>query len=172
MARLAGKTMIVVDPNVRTDVIDDPGAYRARLERVLARSDLVKVSEEDLAWLDPGRSRADAARALLHRGPRAVLLTRGADGATVMTRDADTPIAAVPAEVVDTIGAGDAFGGGFLAWWTSHGLGREDLARHDLVVEGARFAAVVAARTVACAGASPPQLPAEWAGRPLDAASL
>jgi fructokinase len=74
--------------------------------------------------------------------------------------------------VVDTIGAGDSFGGGFLAWWTSHGLGGAELARHDLVVEAARFAAVVAARTVARAGASPPELPAGAAGRPLDAASL
>jgi fructokinase len=170
--RLAGEALIVVDPNIRTDVIDDPAAYRARLERVLANSDLVKVSEEDLAWLDPGRSRLDAARALLDLGPRAVLLTRGSDGATAITRDAATPIDPVPTAVVDTIGAGDAFGGGFLAWWTSHGLGRDALARHDLVVEGARFAAIVAARTVARAGASPPQLPAEWAGRPLDAATL
>jgi fructokinase len=170
--RLAAKTMIVVDPNVRTDVIDDPAGYRARLARVLARSDLVKVSEEDLAWLDPGRSRADAARALLDHGPRAVLLTRGSEGATAMTRDADTPIPPVPTRVVDTIGAGDAFGGGFLAWWTSQGLRREDLARHDLVVAGAHFAAAVAARTVACAGASPPELPADAAGRPLDLASL
>jgi fructokinase len=170
--RLAGETTIVVDPNVRTDVIDDAGAYRARLDRVLAHSDVVKVSEEDLAWLDPGRSRLASARALLDRGPCAVLLTRGSEGATAITRDADTPIAPVPTEVVDTIGAGDAFGGGFLAWWTSHGLGRADLARHDLVVAGARFAAVVAARTVARAGASPPELPAGAAGRPLDAASL
>jgi fructokinase len=170
--RLAGEAMIVVDPNVRTDVIDDPVAFRARLERVLAVTDLVKVSEEDLAWLDPGRSRLGAARALLERGPRAVLLTRGSEGATAITPDGDTPIPPVPTEVVDTIGAGDSFGGGFLAWWTSHGLGGAELARHDLVVEAARFAAVVAARTVARAGASPPELPAGAAGRPLDAASL
>jgi fructokinase len=172
VARLAGETLVVVDPNVRTDVIDDPEAYRARLARVLARSDLVKVSEEDLAWLDPGRSPADAARALLGQGPRAVLLTRGADGATAITAGAHTAIAPVPAEVVDTIGAGDAFGGGFLAWWTSHGLRREDLARHELVVAGAHFAAAVAARTVACAGASPPQLPASAAGHPLELSIL
>ncbi len=116
--RLAGETMVVVDPNCRPQVIDDPQTFRARLERVLAFADLVKVSEEDLAWLDPGRSRPAAARDLLERGPRAVLLTRGPDGATVITAGADTPIAPVPTEVVDTIGAGDAFGGAFLAWWT------------------------------------------------------
>jgi fructokinase len=170
--RLAGETLVAVDPNCRPQVISDPEAFRARLERVLRHSDLVKVSEEDLAWLDPGRSRAAAARALLERGPTAVLLTRGPDGATVITAGADIAIAPVPTEVVDTIGAGDAFGGGFLAWWVSHGLGRAELARDELVVEAARFAAVVAARTVAQAGASPPELAGATDARALDAASL
>lgn len=170
--RLAPETMIVVDPNCRPQVIADPEAFRARVERVLRRSDLVKVSDEDLAWLDPGRSRAAAARALLERGPTAVLLTRGPEGATVVTAGADIAIDPVPTEVVDTIGAGDAFGGGFLAWWISHGLGRAELARDELVVEAARFAAVVAARTVARAGASPPELTGAADERPLEAASL
>jgi fructokinase len=170
--RLAPETMIVVDPNCRPQVISDPETFRARLERVLRRSNLVKVSEEDLAWLDPGQSRATAARALLERGPTAVLLTRGPDGATVITAGADVAIDPVPTEVVDTIGAGDAFGGGFLAWWISHGLGRAELARDELVVEAARFASVVAARTVARAGASPPELAGAADARQLDAASL
>lgn len=169
---LAGTTMIVVDPNCRPHAIDDPRAFRARLERVLARTDLVKVSEEDLAWLDPARSRIEAARALLQRGPRAVLLTRGSDGATVLTAAAESAIAALPSEVIDTIGAGDAFGGGFLAWWSSRGLTRAGLADHDLVVAAARFATAVAARTVARAGASPPRLDASAADRPLDVGDL
>jgi len=169
---LAGTTPIVLDPNVRPQVITGAPAFRARLERVLALSDVVKVSEEDLAWLDPGRSRPAAARALLERGPSAALLTRGSDGATVVTAAGDTPIAPVATTLVDTIGAGDAFGGAFLAWWVSHGLGRAELARGERVAEAARFAAVVAARTVARAGASPPQLPAEAAGRPLDITSV
>jgi fructokinase len=167
--RLAGETPIVLDPNVRPQAIDDERAFRARLERVLAHSDLVKVSGEDLAWLDPGRSPLAAARALLEHGPSAVLLTRGPDGATVITPTADSAIAAVPTPVVDTIGAGDAYGGAFVAWWVSHDLGRTDLARDELLVAAARFAALVAARTVARAGASPPRLAAGAAGRPLDA---
>jgi fructokinase len=172
VARLAGSALVVVDPNVRSQVIADADAFRARLERVLAHSDLVKVSDEDLAWLDPGRPAADAARALLQRGPRAVLLTRGAAGATVVTATGEETIAPVATQVVDTIGAGDAFGGGFLAWWNSHALGADELTDSALVGEGARFAAVVAARTVARAGASPPRLPADAAGRALDVASV
>ncbi len=57
--------MVVVDPNCRPLVIDAPDVYRARLEHIFQMSDLVKVSEEDLAWLDPGPPRCDAARALL-----------------------------------------------------------------------------------------------------------
>jgi len=170
--RLADETMVVLDPNVRPQAIRDPAAFRARLERVIARSHLVKVSEEDVAWLDPGSTTADSARALLARGASAVLLTRGAAGATVLTDGRQTPIDAVPTKVADTIGAGDAFGGGMLAWWISHGLGREELVDHDLVVEAARFGATVAARTVAQPGASPPQLPASAAGRALVAADL
>ncbi len=170
--RLAGSTMVVLDPNCRPQALADPGPYRERLARVLAHSDLVKVSEEDVAWLDPGRSSLEAARALLKHGPRAVLLTRGADGATVLSAGDETTVAAAPAVMVDTIGAGDGFGGGVLAWWVSHGLGRDELNRHELVVEATCFACVVAARTVAQAGASPPQLPATAAGRPLDVADL
>ncbi|MEA2189633.1 MAG: fructokinase [Solirubrobacteraceae bacterium] len=171
--RFAGQTLVMVDPNCRPWVIDDAEAYRARLDRVLPLADVIKVSEEDLAWLDPGRSRAEAARGLLDRGPSVVLLTRGPDGATVLTARGDVPIAPVPAEVVDTIGAGDALSGGFLAWWSSHGLGRDDLASEELVVDAARFASVVAARTVARAGASPPVLaPGVAESAPLELTSV
>ena len=164
--RLAGRTMIVADPNCRPWVITDPAGYRARLDRLLRSSDVVKVSEEDLAWLDPGRPRPVAARALLELGPAVVLLTRGPAGATVVTRGGETAIAPVATEVVDTIGAGDAFSGGFLAWWSSRGLGRDDLASDELVIDAARFAAVVAARTLTRAGASPPGLARRAANEP------
>jgi fructokinase len=61
-------------------------------------------------------------------------------------------------DVIDAIGAGDAFGGGFLAWWRSRGLGRDALADDALVLEATRFAALVAAITCTRPGASPPRL--------------
>jgi fructokinase len=164
--RLAATAVVAVDPNVRPGAIADEAAYRARLDRVLGRAHLVKVSVEDLDWLEPGLDWRDAARGLLARGPAAVLVTRGAQGAVAITADgSETAVEAPAVKVVDTIGAGDAFGGGFLAWWRSHGLGAGELRDHDGVVEGASFAARVAALTCARPGAWPPRL-AELAGRP------
>jgi fructokinase len=155
--RLAGgSTLIAVDPNIRPWVIADPAAYRERLGRVLARSHVLKVSEEDLEWLAPELPPVEGIRSLLDGGPTVGLLTRGPSGALVVTRTAEVAVPAPRAKVVDTIGAGDAFGGGFIAWWSERGLGREHLGQIDLVVEATRFACLVAARTCSREGASPP----------------
>jgi fructokinase len=155
---LSGQALVMVDPNIRPWVVGDADTYRRRLRRVIGRSDVVKVSEEDLAWMEPQRSAAAAARMLLQAGPRVVLLTRGGDGVQVVTGAGDVPVPTLEVEVVDTIGAGDAFGGGFLAWWRAQGLGHEQLGDQAAVVEAATFGALVAARTVERAGASPPYL--------------
>jgi fructokinase len=156
--RVSGHAMVLVDPNVRPDVITDAAGYRARLARVLSRTHVVKVSEEDLDWLAPGRRSVDAVRELLDGGPSVGLLTRGPSGALVITRSAEVAVPAPRTKVVDTIGAGDAFGGGFVAWWHARGLSRDDLGTIDTVVEATEFACLVAARTCARPGASPPRL--------------
>jgi fructokinase len=154
--RLAGSALVAVDPNCRPWVVDDRDAYRERIHRVLSHAHLVKVSEEDVAFLEPDRSAVEAVRALLEHGPNVGLLTRGPNGALVVTRTAEVAVPAPRAKVVDTIGAGDAFGGGFLAWWSERGLGRDELGQIDLVVEATEFACLVAARTCSRPGASPP----------------
>jgi fructokinase len=159
--RLADHALIAVDPNIRPWVIGD--GYRERLDRVLANSHVVKVSQEDLDWLCPDVPHVEAVRNLLQRGPTLGLLTRGPNGALVVTRTAEVAVPAPRAKVVDTIGAGDAFGGGFLAWWHERALTREDLGTIDLAVEATAFACLVAARTCSRPGASPPyrsELPA------------
>ena len=153
---LSPTALIAVDPNIRPWVIDDGEAYRARLRRVLANTHEVKVSEEDLEWLYPDLPPVEGIRALLELGPTLGLLTRGPSGALVVTRTADVAVPAPRAKVVDTIGAGDAFGGGFLAWWSERGLARDDLGTIDLAVEATAFACLVAARTCSRPGASPP----------------
>ena len=156
--QIADSALVMIDLNCRPSAITDPEGYRARLDRLLPRCDVVKASDADLEYLDPGRPDVEAARALLGLGPAVVLLTRGARGATVVSADGDTEVAAPRVEVADTIGAGDAFGGGFLAWWRREGLGAVDLQRTDAVLEATEFACLVAARTCERPGASPPRL--------------
>ena len=158
VADVPAETLVVLDPNCRPSAIEDEDGYRARLARVLERTDVVKVSEDDLAWLSPGEGAVAAARSLLEAGPRVALLTRGGEGAVLVTPSREVSVAVEPVDVVDTIGAGDAFGGGFVAWWHGRGLGREDLADIVAVGQAAQFAGLVAARTCARAGADPPRL--------------
>ena len=154
---LAGTALVAVDPNVRPAAIADPAAFRARLGRLLARADLLKLSVEDAAWLAPGIAPDEAVRRMLGAA-RAGVVTLGGDGALAVTRSGARRVAAPSVDVVDTIGAGDAFGGGLLAWWALQGLGREALDDLDAVVEATAFACSVAALTCARAGAAPPTL--------------
>jgi fructokinase len=155
--RVGDDTLVALDPNCRPTTIDDSTAYRARLRRLLGRTDVVKASEEDLAWLDPGMSPAEAARALLTQDGAVALVTLGGEGALVVTRTDVMEVDAPRVEVVDTIGAGDSFMGAFLAHWCSRGLGRNDLGRIRQLEEAARFACRVAAITCSRAGADPPR---------------
>jgi fructokinase len=158
VGRLDDETLVALDPNCRPATIADPDAYRARLSRLLRRADVVKVSEEDLDWLDPGAEPVVAARRLL-RGPDALaLVTLGGEGALVVTAAAELAVGAPVVAVLDTIGAGDAFMGAFLASWSEQGLGRADLAHLDAVEQSTRFACRVAAIACQRAGANPPRL--------------
>ncbi len=148
--------VVLLDPNCRPSAIADGAAYRQRLDRMLRRVDVVKVSVEDLAYLFPGE-RPERAAGLLHeRGVSCVLVTDGGSRAYAVI-DAGTVTVGVPeVEVVDTVGAGDAFGGSWLAWWTGQGLGRAELARAEPVEEAMRAAVAVASLTCSRAGAEPP----------------
>jgi fructokinase len=157
--------LLMIDPNCRPAAIGDRQAYLARLSRILRRADVVKVSVEDLDYLSPGTPAATAAAALLREGPALVLLTDGPHAARAFL-PGDVVTAEVPAvTVADTVGAGDAFGGAFLAWWSRGGLARSDLRRTRPVLTALRAAAEVAALTCTRIGAEPPWL-AEVADRP------
>jgi fructokinase len=154
----ATDVLVMLDPNCRPAAITDPVAYRARIDRVLGRVDLVKASVDDLAWLDPGRGPIDAARRLLDRGPSLVLVTDGPRPVRIVTATDVVGLDVPPVAVADTIGAGDALGAGFLAWWSHAGRGRDDLTDRDAIAAAARFAIHVGSITATRAGAEPPTL--------------
>jgi fructokinase len=159
-------TLVVVDINCRPKIISDRTAYLALVRRALARADLVKVSDDDLEYLDPGTDPIDAARTLLDDGPRVVLVTAGAAGTSIVTSDGviEVPVGKLDAPVVDTIGAGDTFGGALVAWWHAAGLGRDGMT-HEALVQAVRAAHAAAAVVVSRQGADPPHrsdLPADW----------
>lgn len=156
VAGLDDATILMIDINARPTATPDAAAYRARVGRLLERADVVKVSVEDLAFLHPGLDAPAALARVIDAGPSAVLLTDGGDPLTVAVGEqrVTLPVPVVP--IVDTVGAGDAFGGGFLHAWTRAGGGREGLRDPGAVADAAAFGIRVAALTVARAGAEPP----------------
>jgi fructokinase len=107
--------LVVLDPNCRPAAITDEPGYRARLGRLLERADVVKASEDDLAWLVPGAPPETAMRGLLARPGAVGLVTLGGEGALVVHAGAAAHVPAPRVEVVDTIGAGDVFNAAYLA---------------------------------------------------------
>jgi fructokinase len=155
---LRDDVVLLLDPNARPVVIPHPDAWRGRIGRLLARADIVKASTEDLAFLRPGDPPEDAAAWIAAQGPRVVLVTDGGRPVTVLAAGRTERVAAPPVEVVDTVGAGDTFGGALLACLVHDGVGRTGLDDPDAVLRAARFAVRASAAVCARAGADPPTL--------------
>ena len=101
---------IVFDPNVRSVVMNDRGKYLAAVERWVAISSVVKVSDDDMAWLYPGQQYVDVAKRWISDGAALVVVTRGADGLVGFTADGVVEVSGVRVDVADTVGAGDTVG--------------------------------------------------------------
>lgn len=155
---LPDETLVMVDPNCRPHAITDHHAYRARLDRILRRADVVKASTEDLAYLCPDTPPGPAAANMLSQGPALVLVTDGPRAALAFLAGQEISVEVPDVPVVDTIGAGDAFGGAFLAWWEGNNLGRSHLHRTSAILAAMRLAAETAAVTCTRTGAEPPWL--------------
>lgn len=158
-AREAPRRVTMIDPNIRPGFITDEPAYRARIERMIGRADIVKLSDEDLHWLmGPGEVVA-LARRIVGRGPQVVFITEGAAGARAVTATQDRFVAATRVTVADTVGAGDTFNAGVLAAFHAAGvLTKAGLVRlSDEVLEAAlSLGTRAAAVTVSRPGANPP----------------
>ncbi|MDH5796976.1 MAG: carbohydrate kinase [Paracoccaceae bacterium] len=159
LLREAEDRVIMLDPNIRPAFITDEAAYRKRLARMLARTDIVKVSDEDLLWLTGKTEIEDGANDLLAGGCKVVFVTEGARGAHAYCGTKPVFVPAKKIEVIDTVGAGDTFNAGVLAaLWGAGALTKSALATIDpSVLQTALTMGVkCAAITVSRAGANPP----------------
>jgi fructokinase len=163
------------DPNARPALMGDPAAARERVEQFVRAADVVKVSDEDLRWLAPDEDPAAVAAGWLALGPSVVVVTRGGEGATGVAAAGRVDVEAPPVEVVDTVGAGDAFTAGLLdALATADLLGVERSEQLRAIGTGALAAALrhatrVAAVTCSRPGADPPTRAELVAAYPEDA---
>jgi fructokinase len=156
MAEAPPATTVLLDPNCRPRAIRDLNSYRASVDTFVHRSDLLKVSVDDLAVLAPGVDPNTAARRFLDQHPAAVLVTDGPRPVTIHTADAQRSVPVPEVEVVDTIGAGDAFVAGLLTWWLEHECGRDQAGELDTLLEAAVAGVAVAAAACTTAGADLP----------------
>ncbi|SDE71555.1 fructokinase [Paracoccus isoporae] len=151
--------VVMVDLNIRPNLIRDERATKSRLEGLMRVADIVKISDDDAAWLFPDHAPEDSAVQLLDLGPLLILRTHGAEGATAIHRNGQVNRKAEPVEIADTIGAGDTFNAGLLTALSEAGvLDKTALEKLDEETLGKALdlAARAAAVTVSRPGANPP----------------
>ena len=151
-----GQRLVMLDPNIRGGLVPE-SAYRDHLRIAISHSTIVKASAGDLAWLYPGLGYEQAAERILGESVRLVVVTLGAHGAFAAHRDVRIRVNAPGVEVVDTIGAGDAFGAGLLAWLHDHDAIRPAFSvGSDELRQALEFACLAGALSCTRAGAEPP----------------
>jgi fructokinase len=158
--RLDNRVLVSFDPNMRPSLVGDLSAYRARLPRVIASSHIVKASDEDVEVLYPGAAGPEVADRWLSEGVSLVVITAGPLGATAFHQNGASAHCTPPSiEVADTIGAGDSFSAGLLAYFAKYGL-LEPAALTTLTESQLReaLAQAVSASALTCTrpGADPP----------------
>jgi fructokinase len=159
MRREQANRVMMFDPNIRKNFIKDKPAHLARMKRMLAMADIVKLSDEDLDWFGETGSTAEIAARWLSVGPKLMVVTKGADGLVAFSQGHSVSVPAEKVAVVDTVGAGDTINAGILGSLRDQGLlTKEAIAglTQDQILEVLSFSAKCAAITVSRAGANPP----------------
>jgi fructokinase len=144
---------IVFDPNIRPSVQPDRDLYEAAVEKWAALSAVIKVSDDDLAWLFPGQAIEDVANRWINDGAFLVVVTQGANGIMGYTSDGRVEVPGVKVDVIDTVGAGDTVGAIVVEAMLTHGLVE---LRGELLRGVLARAAAAAAITCSRKGAQPP----------------
>jgi fructokinase len=151
---------VTLDPNARPTITPDPAAAWPAIRTLAASSDLIKLSDEDCAFLLPGASLEEvAAEFLMAERTKCVVITRGGNGAIGHTRTLHVEVDAPPVEVVDTVGAGDSFMAALIAGLLARGLlgrtrlsGLGEAALREVIAYAVKAAAITCTRR----GADPP----------------
>jgi fructokinase len=159
MAREAKARVISLDPNIRPGMIQNRRAHMARLTRMIAMADIVKLSDEDVVWMTGRDDAKSAARKWLKLGAKLVLVTRGAKGVEAFTAAAAVSRPAEKVKVADTVGAGDTFTAGLLAALRAMKLlDKKKLAAIGEADLGTALAFAARAAAITCSrpGADPP----------------
>ena len=144
---------IIYDPNIRSSVISDRSRYQEVVKEWVALSNVVKASEDDLAWLYPETDPLEIARSWVTQGVQVVVITKGENGIVGVTENQEVSIPGVKVEVIDSVGAGDTVGAVLVEALVEFGL--EKLTR-ELLSHTLHRAALAAAITCSRAGANPP----------------
>lgn len=144
---------IIFDPNIRPAVLSDRDAYVALVEKWVAISSVIKVSDDDLVWLYPGQELADIASRWVRDGVALVVVTHGAQGLVGYTAEGATKVDGVKIDVADTVGAGDTVGAIIVEAMVEKGI--MTLIGEELEAT-LRRAAIAAGITCSRKGAQPP----------------
>jgi len=144
---------IVFDPNIRSAVISDRDQYVMQIERWIAISSLIKVSDDDLKWLYPSLEIKQVVNDWLTKGPSLIVVTYGDKGLTGYRKGEVVSVEAVQVKVVDTVGAGDTVGAILVEAVVKDGLDNLTGVRLETMLKRAAKAAAI---TVSRVGANPP----------------
>jgi fructokinase len=159
VGREAGKRQVILDPNVRPTIFGDTAGYRRRFERLAKLADIVKLSEDDAAWIYPNWSCKKVLNRILDLGPRLVAITHGGNGAVARSTISAVDVPGIAVEVVDTVGAGDSFGAGLIAALIDQRALGPDADREldeDVLRPAVEYAVAASALTCTRAGAVSP----------------
>ena len=160
MRDLMRQALIAYDPNIRLNVEPSLDVWRTQIDWMLPRTQLLKVSDEDLRLVWPGVEPADFAARALAQGAKLVVVTRGGEGATGWTATGRVDVPPVAVQVIDTVGAGDTFQAALLTWLAERdALSAPALAAlsKDALGSALGFAARAAAITCSRRGADMPR---------------
>ncbi|MGB1226733.1 MAG: carbohydrate kinase family protein [Poseidonibacter sp.] len=159
ISKESSSKVVFFDPNVRPSFIENRSIFIQRFENILAQSDIIKISDEDLDWLYPDTSFEDIYKNWLEIGVSIIVLTKGSEGAIIKTKKHEVFVKAKKVSVVDTIGAGDIFNGALLfSLSNNNNFLKKELVNIDeeALEESLKFANKVAGISVGRIGANPP----------------